>query len=66
MGGAKFINICITALYKISFFQLSKSGTIGIDTVSIIPFLVKSIKEQQETIEHLRAEIQFIKSELGI
>ena len=42
------------------------SGTIGIDTVSIIPFLVKSIKEQQETIEQLRAEIQFIKTELGI
>jgi hypothetical protein len=43
-----------------------QSGTIGIDTVSLIPFLVKSIKEQQETIEQLRAEIQFIKSELGI
>jgi hypothetical protein len=42
------------------------SGTIGIDTVSLIPFLVKSIKEQQETIEQLRSEIQFIKSELGI
>ncbi len=42
------------------------SGTIGIDTVSLIPFLVKSIKEQQETIEQLRAEIQFIKTELGI
>jgi hypothetical protein len=42
------------------------SGTIGIDTVSIIPFLVKSIKEQQETIEKLRAEIKFIKTELGI
>lgn len=41
-------------------------GTIGIDTVSLIPFLVKSIKEQQETIEQLRAEIQFIKTELGI
>ena len=43
-----------------------QSGTTGIDTVSIIPFLVKSIKEQQETIEQLRAEIQFIKTELGI
>jgi hypothetical protein len=43
-----------------------QSGTVGIDTVSIIPFLVKSIKEQQETIEQLRAEIQFIKTELGI
>ena len=42
------------------------SGTIGIDTVSIIPFLVKSIKEQQETIEQFRAEIQIIKNELGI
>jgi len=42
------------------------SGTIGIDTVSIIPFLVKSIKEQQETIDQLRAEIQFIKTELGL
>lgn len=43
-----------------------QSGTIGIDTVSLIPFLVKSIKEQQETIEQLRSEIQFIKTELGI
>jgi hypothetical protein len=46
--------------------SIDSSGTIGIDTVSIIPFLVKSIKEQQETIEQLRAEIQFIKTELGI
>jgi hypothetical protein len=42
------------------------SGTIGLDTVSLIPFLVKSIKEQQETIDQLRAEIQFIKTELGL
>jgi hypothetical protein len=46
--------------------SIDQSGTIGIDTVSLIPFLVKSIKEQQETIEKLRAEIQFIKTELGI
>jgi hypothetical protein len=43
-----------------------QSGTIGIDTVSLIPFLVKSIKEQQETIDSLRSEIEFIKSQLGI
>ena len=46
--------------------SIDSSGTIGLDTVSLIPFLVKSIKEQQETIEQLRAEIQFIKTELGI
>jgi hypothetical protein len=42
------------------------SGTVGIDTVSLIPFLVKSIKEQQETIDHLRSEIEFIKNQLGL
>ena len=42
------------------------TGTIGLDTVSMIPFLVKAIKEQQEMINELKNEIQTIKSELGI
>jgi hypothetical protein len=42
------------------------TGTLGLDTVSMIPFLVKAIKEQQEVINSLKAEIQNIKSELGI
>ena len=42
------------------------TGTIGLDTVSMIPFLVKAIKEQQEVINTLKVEIQNIKSELGI
>ena len=42
------------------------TGTIGLDTVSMIPFLVKAIKEQQEVINELKNEIQTIKSELGI
>ena len=42
------------------------TGTLGLDTVSMIPFLVKAIKEQQEVINSLKTEIQNIKSELGI
>ena len=42
------------------------TGTLGLDTVSMIPFLVKAIKEQQEVINTLKVEIQNIKSELGI
>jgi hypothetical protein len=42
------------------------TGTIGLDTVSMIPFLVKAIKEQQEVINTLKVEIQNIKNELGI
>ena len=42
------------------------TGTLGLDTVSMIPFLVKAIKEQQEIIDSLKSEIQNIKNQLGI